>query len=138
MSTHRKIPTPEVLERLVRAGHFSCLYLKSGFWQIKMDESSKQHTMFTVGNLGFFECDCMSFGLCNALATFQWLMQNCPRELNMTYCLIYFDDIGFFSQMAEEHLHCLCIVFDQFREHNLKLKSLKCTFFRKEITYLAH
>ena len=40
--------------------------------------------------------------------------------------------------MAEEHLHHLCIVFDQFREHNLKLKSSKCNFFRDKITYLAH
>ena len=55
----------EALESLVGAGHFS------GFWQIKMEEASKQYTTFTVGNLGFFECDWMPFGLCNALATFQ-------------------------------------------------------------------
>ena len=56
----------EALESLVGAGHFSCLDLKSRFWQIKMDESSKQYIMFTIGNLGFFECDHMPFGLCNA------------------------------------------------------------------------
>ena len=43
-----------------------------------------------------------------------------------------------FSQKAEEHLHHLCIVLDQFREHNLKLTPSKCDFFRNEITYLAH
>ena len=47
----------EALESLVGTGHFSCLGLKSGFWQIKMDEASKQYTAFTVGNLGFFKCD---------------------------------------------------------------------------------
>ena len=61
----------EVLESLVGTGHFSCLDLKSGFWQIKMDKASKQYTTFTVGNLGFFECDRMPFGLCNTPATFQ-------------------------------------------------------------------
>ena len=61
----------EVLESLVGAGHFSCLDLKSGFWQIKMDKVLKQYTTFTVGNLGFFECNWMPFGLCNAPATFQ-------------------------------------------------------------------
>ena len=71
----------EALESLVGAGHFSCLNLKSGFWQIKMDKALKQYTTFTVGNLGFFECNCMPFGLCNALATFQWLMQYCLGKL---------------------------------------------------------
>ena len=44
----------EVLESLVGAGHFSCLDLKWEFWQIKMEEASKQYTAFTVGNVGFF------------------------------------------------------------------------------------
>ena len=70
----------EALESLVDTGHFSCLDLKSGFWQIRMDEATKQYTAFTVGNLGFFECDRMPFGLCNVPATFQWLMQNCMGE----------------------------------------------------------
>ena len=103
-----------------------------------MDESSKQYTAFTVGNLGFFECIYMPFGLFNVPATFQWLMQNCLGELNLIYCLIYLDDIVIFSQTAEECLHCLCVIFDQIRELNLKLKLLKCSFFREEIAYLAY
>ena len=102
-----------------------------------MDGLLKQYTTFTIGNLGFFECDCMPFGLCNMPATFQRLMQNCLRELNLTYCLNYLDDIVIFSQTAEEHLHCLHIAFDQFREYNLKLKQSKCDYFRNEIIYLA-
>ena len=73
----------EALESLVGTGHFSWLDLKLGIWQIKKDEALKQYTAFTVGNLGFFECDCMPFGLCNAPATFQWLMQNCLCKLNL-------------------------------------------------------
>ena len=61
----------EALESLVGTSHFSCLDLKSRFWQIRMDEALKQYTAFTVGNLGFFECNRMSFGFCNAPATFQ-------------------------------------------------------------------
>ena len=98
-----------------------------------MDEASKQYTAFTVGNIGFFECKCMPFGLYNAPATFQRLMQNCLGELNLTYCLIYLDDIIIFSKTEEEHLHHLQIVFECFREHNLKLKPTKC-----EINYFAH
>ena len=131
-------PNTRELESLVGTGHFSCLDLKSGFWQIKMDEASKQYTAFTVGNLGFYECDRMPFRLCNMLATFQRLMQNCMGELNFIYCLIYLDDLIVFSQTAEEHLHQLQVVFDCLREYNLKLKPLKCSLFREEIDYLAH
>ena len=128
----------EVLESLVGAGHFSCLDLKSGLWQIKMEEASKKYTAFTVGNLGFFECNCMLFGLCNAPATFQWLMQNCLGELNLIYCLIYLDDLIVFLQTMKECLHWLCVLFNRLREYNLKLKPSKCSLFKEEINYLAH
>ena len=70
-------PLPRIqegLESLVGAGHFSCLDLKSRFWQLKMEEMSKQYTAFMIGNLGFFECYWMPFGLCNAPATFPQFM----------------------------------------------------------------
>ena len=103
-----------------------------------MEEVSEQYTAFTVGNLGFFVCDHMPFGLCNMLATFQWLMQNCLGKLNLIYCLIYLDDTVIFLQMVEEHLHQLHILFDQFTEYNLKPKPSKCSLFKEEINYLAH
>ena len=102
----------EALESLVGAGDFSCLDLKLGFWQIKMEEALKQYTALTVGNVGFFECNCMPFGLCNVLVTFQRLMQNCLDELNHIYCLIYPDDIIMFLQTTQVHFHRLCMVFD--------------------------
>ena len=121
----------EALESLVGAGHFSCLDLKLGFWQIKMEEASKQYTTFTVGNLGFFKCNHMPFGLCNALAMFQRLMENCLVKLNLIYSLIYLDDIIVFL-WTTEHLHRLCVVFNHFWEFNLKLKPLKCSLFQRK------
>ena len=88
--------------------------------------------------MGIFEFLWMPYGLCNAPATFQRLMQNCLGELNLTYALIYLDDVIVFSQTEEEHLTWLWAVFEQFREHGLKLKLLKCHFLRKEITFLGH
>ena len=99
---------------------------------------SQQYTTFTVGNLGFYEFTCMPFGLCNMLATFQHLMQNTLGELNLNYCVIYLDDVIVFGCMEEEHLECLQIVFEHFREFNLKLKPSKCSFFWSEIVYLTH
>ena len=103
-----------------------------------MDEASKQYTSFTMGNLGFFECECMPFGLCNAPATFQRLIQNCLGELNLTYCLIYLDDVIAFSKTEEEHLKYLCVLFNCFWEHNLRLKPTKYEFFWDDINYLAY
>ena len=80
----------------------------------------------------------MLFGLCNAPAIFQKLMQNCLAELNLMYCLIYLDDVTVFSKTEEEHLGCLFIVFEHFQEHNLKLEPSKYEFFCNEINYLAH
>ena len=128
----------EVLDSLVGAGFFSCLDLKSGFWQAEMDEASRPYTAFTVGNMGFYECNRMPFGLSNAPATFQRLMQNCLREYNMEFCLIYLDDVIVFSKTEEEHLSRLEQVLQRFLDHNLKLKPSKCDLFKTEITYLAH
>ena len=103
-----------------------------------MEDALKQYTIFTVGNLGFFKCDCMLFGLCKVLATFQRLMQNCLGKLNLIYCLIYLDDLIMFLQTAEEHPHRLWIVFNWLREYNLKLKLSRCSLFKEEINYLTH
>ena len=65
-------------------------------------------------------------------------MQNCMGELNLIYCLIYLDDLIVFSQMEEEHLHWLHVIFDWLREYKLKLKTSKCSLFKEKINYLAH
>ena len=59
-------------------------------------------------------------------------------ELNLIYCFIYLDDLIVFSWTAEEHLHQLCVIVNQLREYNLKLKPSKCSLFKEEINYLAH
>ena len=126
----------EALESMVGVTHFSTMDFKSGFWQVKMVPESQQYTAFTMGNLGFYEFTRMPFGLYNAPATFQCLMQNTFGELNLTYCVIFLDDVIVFGHLEEEHLEC--IVFEYFREFNLKLKPSKCLFFQSEIVYLAH
>ena len=128
----------EALESMAGATHFSLMDLKSGFWQVKMAPGSQPYTAFTVGNLGFYEFTQMPFGLCNVPATFQRLMQNILGELNLTYCIIYLDNVIVFGRMEEEHLECLRVVFEHFREFNLKLKPSKCNLFQSEIIYLAH
>ena len=128
----------ETLESLTGAAHLSTFDMNSGFWQVPMAEESKQYTTFTLGSMGLYECESMPFGLCNAPPTFQRLMQNCLGELNLTYCLIYLDDVIVFSDTPNEHLRRMCVVFDCLRKHGLKLKPSKCEVFKSEINYLAH
>ena len=80
----------------------------------------------------------MPYRLCNTPVTFQRLMQNCLGELNLTYALIYLDDVIVFFWTEEEHLHRLRVVFACFLEHGLKLKPSKCHFLQDEITFLGH
>ena len=128
----------EVLESMAGATYFSTMDFKSAFWQVKIALESQQYTAFTMGNLGFYEFTHMPFGLCNSPATFQCLMQNTLVELNLTYCVIYLDDVIVFGHSEEEHLEHLHIMFECFREYNLKLKPSQCSFFQSEIVYLAH
>ena len=128
----------ETLESLAGAAHYSTFDMNSGFWQVPMDEESKQYTAFTLGSMGLYECESMPFRLCNTLPTFQRLMQNCLGELNLTYCLIYLDDVIVFSEMPKEHLQRMRVVFDCLREHGLKLKPSKCDVFKSKINYVAH
>ena len=128
----------ETLESLTGAAHFSMFDMNSGFWQVPMAEESKQYTAFTLGSMGLYECESMTFGLCNAPPTFQRLMQDCLGKLTLTYCLIYLDNMIIFSDMPDEHLRRMHVVFDCLREHGLKLKPSKCEVFKSEINYLTH
>ena len=88
----------ETIDCLNGVEWFSSLDLKSGYWQVEMEEDSKAFTAFTVGPLGFYECKHMPFGLTDAPTTFQWLMQSCLGNLHLHYCIIYLDDVIVFSK----------------------------------------
>ncbi|GBM26303.1 Retrovirus-related Pol polyprotein from transposon 297 [Araneus ventricosus] len=80
----------------------------------------------------------MPFGLCNAPATFERLMETVLRGLSSEACLVYLDDIIIVGRTFEEHLSNLRKVFQRLQNANLKLSPKKCRFFQKEVTYLGH
>ena len=108
------------------------------YWQVKMDEEIKLLTAFTVGPLGFYECNWIPFGLTNAPATFQQLMETCLRDLNLNWCIIYLDNIVIFSKNPASHLVRLEAMFQKLELDGLKLKPCKCKLFHRQITYLGH
>ena len=115
----------DTLDCLHGAVWFSTLDLKSGYWQVELEEEAKPLTAFTVGLLGFWECEHMPFGLTNAPATFQRLMESCLGELHLNWCIIYLDDIIVFSRTPEEHILRIRAVFEKLKAAGLKLKPSK-------------
>ena len=103
----------ETLDCLGGSIIFTSLDLKSGYWQVEMDKMSKQMIAFTVGPLGFYECERMPFGLTNAPATFQRLMESCLGDLHLNWCIIYLDGIIVFSKTPKEHIKRLRGVFSK-------------------------
>ena len=128
----------DALDSLNGACIFTSLDLKSGYWQVELDDHSIPLTAFTVGPLGFYECVRMPFGLTNAPATFQRLMESCLGELHLHWCIIYLDDIIIFSRTPEDHIERLEGVFEKLAQAGLKLKLSKCEFFQAELKYLGH
>ena len=128
----------DTLDCLHGALWFSTLDMKSGYWQVEIEEEAKPLTAFTMGPIGFWECEHMSFGLTNAPTTFQRLMESCLGELHLNWCIIYLDDIIVFSQTPEEHLHRLKAIFNKLKVGGLKLKPSKCDLFKQQINYLGH
>lgn len=128
----------DTLDALGGACWFSTLDLKSSYWQVELAEEDRHKTAFTVGPLGFWECNRMPFGLTNAPATFQRLMESCMGDLYLSYCLLYLDDIVVYSKTYEEHVVRLEAVFQRLKDQGLKLKPSKCEMFQKSIKYLGH
>ena len=128
----------ETLDCLNGVQWFTSLDLKLGDLQVKLDEENKALTTFTVGPLGFYQCERIPFGLTNALATFQRLMESCLGDMHLKWVIIYLDDIIIFSKTPKEHIQRLRGVFQKLHEVGLKLKPKKCEFFKTRISYLGH
>ena len=116
---------------------FTTLDLLSGYWQVKLDEADKDKTAFYTTE-GLFQFRVMPFGLCNAPASFQRLMDLVLSGLQWSQGLVYLDDIIVLGRSFEEHIKNLDLVFQRLRQSRLRLKPSKCAFFRKEVQYLGH
>ena len=128
-------PLDDTLEALSGATWFSSLDLKSGYWQVGMHPEDREKTAFTTGR-GLWQFRVMPFGLCNAPATFERLMEKVLAGLPLSVCLVYFDDILVPARSFNDHN--LRTVFGRLREANLKLLPKKCSLFRRQLKFLGH
>ncbi len=129
-------PLPRIedtLDVLTYMRLFSTLDLKSGYWQVELDPADKQMTAFAV-ELGLWQFQVMPFGLCNAPATFERLMDRVLAGLPLTTALVYIDDILVPAKSFEQGIENLRSVFDRVRAAKLKLAPEKCWLFQEKVT----
>lgn len=133
-------PIPRIddtLDQIQNAKYFTSMDLRSGFWQIELDPSSRDKTAF-ISHAGLFRFRVMPFGLTNAPATFQRLMDLVLGGLKWSCALVYLDDIIVYSSSFTDHLSHLALVLDKIQQSGLTLKIEKCQFCRTHLKYLGH
>jgi hypothetical protein len=133
-------PLPRIdscLHSLGGSKYFSTLDLRAGYWQTLIDPRDRDKTAF-VTRRGVFRFKVLSFGLANAPALFQRLMDLILTGLTWEICLVFLDDTIVFSRTFEEHIERLTKVFNRLHEAGLKLKPSKCRLFQQRVTFLGN
>ena len=138
-----QFPLPRIgdlLDQLGSCKYFSTLDLTAGYWQVQMALTSRDKTAFTT-HKGLHEFNVMPFGLRNAPAVFQRLMQHILMSIypqtGPTFVSAYLDDI-IFSQSFTDHLNHIRQVIQCIADTGLNFKLSKGHFIRQEVEYLVH
>ena len=126
-----------MLDALDEGRFFSVIDLKSGYWQIPMRPEDAEKTAFRTAD-GLFQFTVMPFGLRNAPATFQRLMDVVFSGLKWKGLLVYMDDIIVYSATADEHILLIENVLQRLAQAGLKLNPKKTTLVSCEVKYLGH
>ena len=127
----------DTLDALSGPRYFTTLDLAAGYWQVPVAEEDKKKTAF-VTQKDLWQFNKMPFGLANAPATFQRMMEVVLAGLQWSECLIYLDDVIVFSSSFDMHMQRLGLVFERLEKANLKLKPSECQFVQSEVCYLEH
>ena len=132
------IPLPKIDELYAKLkGYkvFSSLDLRSGYYHIGLKDSAKPKSAFILSSLGKYQFNRVPFGLAQAPAYFQKLINDVLKGCN--FAMGYLDDIIIYSRFEKEHLEHLEEIFTRLKTAGLKLKLEKCCFFKKHIQYLG-
>ncbi|CAB0036815.1 unnamed protein product [Trichogramma brassicae] len=123
-----------ILDKLRRARYITTIDLKSAYFQIAMEESSKKYTAFAVPGAGLFQFTRLAFGLTNAPMTFQRLIDALFGPECEPFVFGYLDDIVIVTETFEQHLVWLEKVLERFDVAGLTINRKKCEFLRASST----
>lgn len=115
----------------------STLDLRSGYWQLKVKESDREKTAF-VTPFGMYQFKRMPFGLRNAPATFQRLMDRFKNTIPEVPLLAHLDDIIILSDSFNQHMVHLASTFNNLQKFGLRAHRDKCKFVCQNVKYLGH
>jgi len=125
----------DIIHKLRGAKYFTVIDAKSGFFQIPIEEESKQYTAFSDGS-SKYEWNVMPMGLTNAPIIFSMVMYEILGQYE--FVIVYFDDICIYSNTVEEHIEHLKLVFEKFVEVNLKINPEKSQWIATKIKLLGY
>ncbi|XP_019059506.1 PREDICTED: uncharacterized protein LOC109117174 [Tarenaya hassleriana] len=140
VTVKNKYPIPliaDLFDQLREARVFSKLDLRSGYYQVRVDEGDEAKTA-CVTRYGSFEFKVMPFGLTNAPTTFCTMMNELFHPYLDRFVVIYLDDIVVYSKTLSEHVGHLKLVLDVLRENELYIKLEKCDFAQPQVEFLGH
>ena len=127
----------ESLDSLRDAAYFTTLDANCGYWQINLRQGDRHKTAF-VCHEGCYEYKRMPFGLCNAPASFQRVMDIVLNNFRWKTCLVYLDDVIIFSKNFDDPLKHVQEILQCLEDAGFSLKLKKCDFFKNEVDYLGH
>ena len=140
ITVKNKYPLPLIsstLEPLTHARVFTKLDLRNAYHLVRIRDGDEWKTAFNT-HLGHFEYLVMPFGLSNAPAVFQALVNDVLRDMLNIFVVVYLDDILIFSRSVEEHHQHVRLVLQRLLENRLFVKAEKCVFHSDSVTYLGN
>ena len=117
--------------------YFSVLDCTSGFFQVPLEESSRDFTAFISGTTKY-RWRRMPQGFRNSPAVFQSLLDLVLKGCQYVHALSYIDDVIIYSSTFEQHLVHLEDVLSRLQKAGLKLSAKKCVFAADEVKFLGH
>lgn len=126
-----------IISRLRGSKYISSIDVSDGYYNIEIDEDSRNYTAFAISGKGTFRYTRMANGLCNAAHSFCNAMEYIIGYEKEPYILIYMDDLIIMTDTFNEHIDCIKFIMSRLNEYGFKGNLEKSQFCRESIDFLG-